>query len=48
VKVHSVPQELQACEEAASAVEEQMLAGLSPQARQQLETGLRACVDALT
>lgn len=39
---------LQACHEAAGVIEEQMLSGLSPQGRQQLETALRACIAALT
>jgi DNA-binding MarR family transcriptional regulator len=39
---------LLACHEAADAIEERMLAGLSPQDRQQFEAALRACVDALT
>ena len=39
---------LLACHEAADAIEERMLAGLSPHDRQQFEAALRACIDALT
>ena len=39
---------LRFCHEAASAVEEQMLAGLSPADCQRLVAALRSCVDALT
>lgn len=38
---------LQACDTAARALEKQMLSGLSPKDRKQLETALRACIDAL-
>jgi len=38
---------LQACDEAARALEEQMLSGLGPQDRQRLEAALRACIVAL-
>jgi DNA-binding MarR family transcriptional regulator len=39
---------LYACHQAASAIEEQMLAALSPADRQQLKAALRACIAALT
>jgi DNA-binding MarR family transcriptional regulator len=39
---------LLACHEAADAIEERMLAGLRPRDRQQFESALRACIDALT
>lgn len=39
---------LLACREAADAIEERMLAGLSPHDRQQFEAALRACIGALT
>ena len=39
---------LLACHEAADAIEERMLAGLRAQDRQQFESALRACIDALT
>jgi DNA-binding MarR family transcriptional regulator len=39
---------LRACHAAADAIEEQMLAGLSPEDRRQLEAALRACIDALS
>lgn len=39
---------LRACHEAASAVEEQMLATLSPAHRQELAAALHACIDALS
>jgi DNA-binding MarR family transcriptional regulator len=39
---------LRACHGAAGAMEEQMLSGLSPRDRQQLEAALRACIAALT
>ena len=41
-------QTLRACHSAAGAVEEQMLAGLSPARREQLATALRACIQALS
>lgn len=39
---------LQACHRTASAVEEQMLARLSPAHRQQLAAALRTCIEALS
>jgi DNA-binding MarR family transcriptional regulator len=39
---------LQACHRASAAVQEQMLARLSPADRQQLSTALRACIEALS
>jgi DNA-binding MarR family transcriptional regulator len=39
---------LRACHRAAGAVEERMLAGLSPAHRQQLSAALRACIEALS
>jgi DNA-binding MarR family transcriptional regulator len=39
---------LRTCEEAAGAIEEQMLAGLSPADRQQLAEALRSCIDGLS
>jgi DNA-binding MarR family transcriptional regulator len=39
---------LRACQRAASAIEEQMLAGLSRADRERLAAALRACADALT
>lgn len=38
----------QDCDDAAHALQEQMLSGFGPQERQQLEAALRACIDALT
>lgn len=39
---------LLACRAATDAIEEQMLAGLSPDDRRRLEAALRSCIDALT
>ena len=39
---------LRACDEAAGAVEDQMLSELGPAHRQQLTAALRACIDALS
>jgi DNA-binding MarR family transcriptional regulator len=39
---------LRSCHQAIDAIEEQMLAGLSPAQRQQLATALRACIGALS
>ena len=39
---------LRACQRAASAIEEQMLAGLGRADRERLAAALRACADALT
>jgi len=39
---------LRACNQAADAIEQQMLTGLSPEDREQLAAALRACIQALT
>jgi hypothetical protein len=39
---------LRACHQAAGAIEERMLAGLSAEDRGQLKAALRACIDTLT
>jgi DNA-binding MarR family transcriptional regulator len=44
---HDGRQALRACHQAADAVEERMLAKLSPAARQQLATALRTCIEGL-
>ena len=45
---HHGRQTLRACHQAADAIEEQMLAKLSPAGRQQLATALRTCIDGLS
>jgi DNA-binding MarR family transcriptional regulator len=45
---HEGRQTLRACHEAADAVEERMLAKLTPAGRQQLATALRACIEGLS
>jgi DNA-binding MarR family transcriptional regulator len=39
---------LRACHQAADAIEDQMIAGLSPEDLRQLEAALRTCIDALS
>ena len=39
---------LRACHQAAEAIEDQMIARLSPEDLRQLEASLRACIDALS
>ena len=39
---------LRACHRAADTIEDQMVAGLSPEDLRQLEAALHACIDALT
>jgi hypothetical protein len=39
---------LRACHQAADAIEDQMIAGLSPEDLRQLEAALHACIDALS
>ena len=45
---HHGRQTLRACHQAADAVEERMLAKLSPAGRQQLATALRTCIEGLS
>jgi DNA-binding MarR family transcriptional regulator len=39
---------LRACHRVAEAIEDRMIAGLSPEGLRQLEAALHACIDALT